>query len=95
MTDFNKEPIDMVQIKELDFGQCLMHYVLGKTEFRQPFINRTSMNGTYKLQMFPLGYEGFEELGFAFRIKDGMSLVYYRYGNESLWNELEKEYKIT
>lgn len=92
MKDFNTEPLNMVRISEFDYANVVMHYKLGTPELRQPYINKTADNGSYKLRMFPLAYEGFEELGFAYRIKADLSLVYYRYGNELLWNELEKGY---
>lgn len=79
-------------ISDVEWAKAMMHYVLGSPELRQPYINVTAMNGTYKLQMFPLGYEGFEEMGFAFRVADNKRVVYYRYGNG--WKEFERGFAL-
>ena len=89
---YNKEPRCMNLISEIDFANAIMHYIIGVPELRQPFIGLDEKSGLYSLRMFPIAYQGYKNLGFAYRIDHNRKIKYYRYGLQENWNQLENSF---
>lgn len=88
---YNQEPPNMILLKDTEFANGMLHFILGVPQFRQPFINSTPMSGCYNLKMFPLAYQDYEHLGYAMRIDLYQKVKFYRYGDTQDWKKLEQE----
>lgn len=89
---YNQEPKCMKRITEIEYANSLSHYILGVPEQRQPFIGLDARSGSYTLQMFPLGYFNYSDLGFAFRVDHDREVRYYKYGSSENWEKLENNF---